>query len=162
MESRPDRPTDDCREAPAEEIYHMVDWRSAMDWDALVDAALEAQKKAFAPYSSYRVGAALRLADGRVVTGANTEFGIPALGVCAERAAVIRALTSGVEGPELVALAVVTGSSPPAAPCGLCRQTLTEVVGNDLPILLANTDGERHETCLSELLPRPFRFRPRA
>jgi cytidine deaminase len=131
-----------------------------MDWDALVDAALDARTRAFAPYSRYPVGAALRAADGRVFTGANTEFGIPALGVCAERAAVIQALTSGVR--DFVALVVVTGSSPPAAPCGLCRQTLTEVVGNDLPILLANMDGERHETRLSELIPRPFRFQPRA
>lgn len=131
-----------------------------MDWDALVDAAFEARNRAFAPYSGYRVGAALQTADGRIFTGANTELGIPALGVCAERAAVIRVLTSEVEDLELVALAVVTGSSPPAAPCGLCRQTLTEVVGDDLPILLANTDGERNEIRLSELLPRPFRFPP--
>lgn len=131
-----------------------------MDWEPLVTAALDARTRAFAPYSRYRVGAALQAADGRVFTGANTEFGIPALGVCAERAAVILALTSEVEGLELVALAVLTDSSPPAAPCGLCRQTLTEVVGDDLPILLANTDGERHETRLTELLPRPFRFRP--
>jgi len=136
----------------------MVDWRSAMDWNALVDAASDARERAFAPYSRYRVGAALQTADGRVFTGANTELGIPALGVCAERAAVIQALTSGAR--DFVALAVVTESSPPAAPCGLCRQTLTEVVGNDLPILLANTAGERQETHLSELLPRPFRFKP--
>lgn len=129
-----------------------------MDWNDLYEAAREARGKAHAPFSRYAVGAALLTGDGRVFTGANTEFGIPALGVCAERAAVIRALTAGAR--ELVALAVVTGSSPPAAPCGLCRQTLLEVVDDDLPILLANLDGERQEMRLSELQPRPFRFRP--
>ena len=129
-----------------------------MDWNDLYEAARDAREKAHAPFSRYAVGAALLTGDGRVFTGANTEFGIPALGVCAERAAVIQALTCGARN--LVALAVVTGSSPPAAPCGLCRQTLLEVVDDDLPILLANLDGERQEVRLSELQPQPFRFRP--
>lgn len=127
-----------------------------MDWQPLIDAAVEARERAYAPYSGYRVGAALRVGDGRVFAGANVENGLPALGVCAERAAVAAAASAGARN--FVALAVVTGSSPPAAPCGLCRQTLVEFV-SDLPILLANEQGERQEIRLTDLLPRPFVFR---
>lgn len=129
------------------------------DWEPLLEAAREAREGAHAPFSGYHVGAALLAEDGRIFRGANVEFGIPALGVCAERAAVIAALTAGAEGFQ--ALVVVTESSPPASPCGLCRQTLAEVVDpeHDLPILIANSSGERQEVRLSELLPRPFRFR---
>ena len=130
-----------------------------MDWQPLIDAASEIRRHAHAPYSRYRVGAALLVADGRIFAGANVEFGIPALGVCAERAAVVDALTSGARA--FRALVVVTDSSPPASPCGLCRQTLVEHA-DDLPILLVNTAGERHELRLSDLQPRPFRFEPQA
>lgn len=128
-----------------------------MDWELLVAAAAEAREHAYAPYSGYLVGAALLAEDGRLFAGANVENGIPALGVCAERSAVSAAVSAGAQG--FVALAVVTASSPPAFPCGLCRQTLLEFT-RDLPILVANLQGERHETRLTALLPRPFRFRP--
>lgn len=128
-----------------------------IDWQPLLDAASDARTRAFAPFSHYPVGAALLTDDGRIFTGSNVEFGIPALGVCAERAAVIGALNAGARS--FRALAVITSSSPPAAPCGLCRQTLAEVA-DDLPILIVNPDGERQEIRLAELLPRPFRFRP--
>lgn len=130
-----------------------------MDWQPLIDAATEIRQRAHAPYSRYRVGAALLAQDGRLFAGANVEFGIPALGVCAERAAMVDALTSGARAFE--ALVVVTESSPPASPCGLCRQTLVEHA-DDLPILLVSTSGERHELRLSDLQPRPFRFKPEA
>jgi len=129
------------------------------DWEPLLEAAREARERAHAPFSKYRVGAALLAGDGRIFAGSNVEFGIPALGVCAERAAVIAALNAGAG--DFQALVVVTDSPTPASPCGLCRQTLTEVVApeTDLPILIANSEGVREELRLSELLPRPFRFR---
>ena len=129
------------------------------DWDALVAAARAARDRAYAPYSGYRVGAALAAADGSIHAAGNVENGIPALSTCAERLAVAAAVNAGHH--DFAALAVVTESSPPASPCGLCRQTLTEVVepGSDLPIRIANTAGEMQEIRLSELLPRPFRFR---
>lgn len=127
----------------------------AFDWEPLLKAALRAREHAYAPYSEYAVGAALLAEDGSIHPGANVENGIPALGVCAERTAVAAAVAAGAR--RFRALAVVTDSSPPASPCGLCRQTLVEFA-DDLPILLVNLRGERREVRLAELLPRPFVF----
>jgi cytidine deaminase len=104
------------------------------------------------------VGAAVLTADGAVIAGANVENGLPALSLCAERVAVATAMAAGHR--RLAALAVVTESSPPARPCGVCRQTLAEVVpaGSDLPILCLSASGERTETSLARLLPDPFRL----
>jgi len=126
-----------------------------MDWEPLVAAARAARGRAYAPYSGYRVGAAVVAADGTVYASGNVENGIPALAVCAERLAVAAAVAAGRR--ELAALAVVTGSSPPARPCGLCRQTLAEFAA-DLPVLCVNEAGEREETTLGELFPAPFRL----
>ena len=124
------------------------------DDDELVRAALDARARAYAPYSGYAVGAALRARDGRVFTGANVENASYGLSVCAERSAVVQAVAAGAR--ELDALAVATTSSPPAAPCGMCRQTLAEFA-RDLPIALANDRGEVVHVTLAELLPRAFR-----
>ncbi|MEM7479752.1 MAG: cytidine deaminase [Acidobacteriota bacterium] len=126
-----------------------------MDWNPLLAAARRARTHAYAPYSGYRVAAALLTGDGTVVTGVNVENGLLTLGVCAERQAVGSAIAAGHR--EFVALVVVTESSPPARPCGLCRQTLVEFV-DDLPILCANEQGEQEETRLTELLPAAFRL----
>ena len=128
--------------------------RPPIDWERLEAAARAARASAHAPYSRYPVGAAVLTADGAVHAAGNVEYAIPALSICAERLAVSAALAAG--HCELAALAVVTGSSPPARPCGLCRQTLAEVA-RDLPILCLNDAGERAETTLAELLPEPFR-----
>jgi cytidine deaminase len=128
-----------------------------MDWAPLIAVARQARERAYAPYSHYLVGAALLAEDGTIYPGANVEYTIPALGLCAERSAMAGALTAGARS--FKALAVVTVSSPPAAPCGLCRQTLLELA-DDLPILLTNLAGERVETRLKELLPRPFHLAP--
>lgn len=125
------------------------------DWPALVEAARQARARAYAPYSQYQVGAALLGGDGRIYAAGNVENGIPALSICAERNAVARAVGEGVK--TFHALAVVTGSSPPAKPCGLCRQTLVEFV-DDLPIVVVNEEGERQETSLAEIFPEPFVF----
>lgn len=127
-----------------------------MDWEPLVEAARAARERAYAPYSGYRVGAALLAEDGSVHAAGNVENGIPALGVCAERAAAAAAVNAG--GKRFVALAVVTESSPPARPCGVCRQTLAEFAGDDLPVLCVNDAGEREATTLGELLPSAFRL----
>lgn len=138
-----------------------------MDWEPLIAAATEARQRAYAPYSGYRVGAALLTAGGRIVAGCNVENRLLGLSVCAERVAVCRAVAEGAlaaarageaapaESGPLAALAVITDASPPAAPCGLCRETLAEFAA-DLPILLVNLAGERDETTLVELLPRRF------
>lgn len=128
-----------------------------MDWEPLIAAARQAREHAYAPYSRYRVGAALLWEDGSIHAGANVENCIPALAICAERTAVAAAVSAGLRQPQ--ALVVVTDASPPGTPCGLCRQTLIELVP-DLPILLANESGEREEMRLRELLPRPFLLAP--
>jgi cytidine deaminase len=122
--------------------------------DELVRLALEARRFAYAPYSRFEVGAALRTADGRVFSGANVENASYGLAVCAERSAVVAAVNAGAR--ELAELVVATATSPPTAPCGMCRQTLAEFA-RDLPIVLVNERGERTETSLAELLPRAFR-----
>jgi len=120
--------------------------------ERLVAAAAEVRSNAHAPYSRYRVGAALLAGDGRLFTGVNVENASIGLSICAERHAVGAAVAAGSR--RFTALAVVTSSSPPAAPCGACRQVLAEF--GDFTIILANTMGEIELTTVSELLPRAF------
>jgi cytidine deaminase len=128
----------------------------AVDIEALVARALEAQKHAYAPYSGYAVGCAI-LADGAIHTGANMENASYGLALCAERGAVSAAVFSGAR--QLDAAVVATSSSPPAAPCGMCLQTLNEFAADPsaLPVVLVNQAGERREFSLAQLLPHGFR-----
>lgn len=123
--------------------------------DELVERALGARAAAYAPYSGFRVGAAVRADDGRVFVGANVENASYGLSLCAERAAVLAAVNAGVR--RIVEAAVASEVAPPAAPCGACRQTLHEfAAGGPLPITLASVDGSRVRTSLAELLPLAF------
>jgi cytidine deaminase len=124
-----------------------------MDWEPLIAAATAARERAYAPYSRFLVGAAILMEDGSIHAAANVENCIPALSVCAERNAMAAAASAGLRRPR--AVAVVTAMSPPARPCGLCRQMLAEFT-DDLPILVCGTSGEREETRLADLLPHPF------
>lgn len=128
------------------------------DWDALVAAATEVREQAWAPFSNFQVGAALLAADGTVYTGCNVENRTFGLTICAERNAVTTAIADGRR--EFVAVVVVTDASPPAPPCGMCRETLVEFAlqspSKDLEILSANLDGERKHYRLSEIFPEPF------
>ena len=128
-----------------------------MDWERLIEAARAARANAYAPYSGFPVGAAVLMEDGSIHAAGNVENCIPALSICAERNAISAAASAGLRKPQ--AIAVVADMSPPARPCGLCRQTLTEFV-DDLPILVVNAQGEREETTLGELLPQRFRLVP--
>jgi len=119
----------------------------------LVRAAREARRRAYAPYSRFRVGAAVR-AGGRVFHGANIENASYGLTLCAERVAVAAALQSGAR--RLEAVAVASATSPPTPPCGMCLQTLAEFAGPDLPVVLAGARGALVRTTLGELLPRGF------
>ncbi|HSF40432.1 MAG TPA: cytidine deaminase [Thermoanaerobaculia bacterium] len=126
-----------------------------MDWERLIAAARAARANAYAPYSGFPVGAAVLMEDGSIHAAANIENCIPALSICAERNAISAAASAGLRKPQ--AVAVVADMSPPARPCGLCRQTFSEFV-DDLPILVVNAQGEREETTLAELLPQRFRL----
>src|SRR5262249_23273887 len=127
---------------------------SPAEIDALVAEARQARERGYAPYSLFNGGAAVRDSKGRIYTAAHGENAPSGLSLCAERNAVIAAVLDGAE--RLEALAVFSATSPPAAPCGMCRQTLAEFA-DDVAIILANDAGERVETSLSQLLPRAFR-----
>lgn len=129
-----------------------------MDREALFAAATAARQRAYAPFSGYSVGAALLADDGRVFVGCNVENRSLGLSLCAERSAVAAAVTAGSR--RYVAVAVVTGSSPPASPCGLCRETLAEFCDDALVVLLEGADGERRTTTLGELFPDRFVLAP--
>ena len=120
--------------------------------DRLIAAAADVRERAHAPYSSYRVGAAVLATDGRVFIGCNVENASYGLGVCAERNAIAAAVAEGCTS--FAGLAVVTGSTPPASPCGACRQVLAEF--GDFPVILANDDGEQRKTTVLGLLPDAF------
>lgn len=121
--------------------------------DRLVGAARAARRRAYAPYSRFQVGAAVR-ARGRVFEAANVENASYGLTLCAERSAVTAAVLAGAR--RLEAVAVASGTSPPTPPCGMCLQTLAEFAGPDLQIFLAGARGAVVETTLGELLPRGF------
>ena len=120
--------------------------------DPLVSAARAAQQQAYAPYSRYRVGAALEADDGRVFAGCNVENASYGLTICAERAAVCTAVASGARGFRRAV--VVTDSDPPAAPCGACRQVLAEF-GPRLTVTAVGPTATLTWT-MAELLPAAF------
>src|SRR5438270_10754807 len=121
----------------------------------LIEAARAVRANAHAPYSRYQVGAAVRAASGKIYVGANVENASYGLALCAERSAVAAAISAGEK--RISAVAVVTATSPPAAPCGMCRQVLAEFGADDLAIALVNDAGERADTTLGALLPHAFR-----
>ena len=120
--------------------------------DSLETAARRAQQQAWAPYSNFRVGAALEADDGTVFTGCNVENASYGLTICAERAALVSAVTAGARRFRRVV--VVTDSESPAAPCGACRQVLAEF-GTGLQVESVGKGGRR-SWMLSQLLPDAF------
>ncbi len=119
----------------------------------LIAAARAARSRAYAPYSRFQVGAALRGESGAIYVGVNVENASYPAGTCAERSAVSAAVSAGER--RFVALAISTDTDEPVSPCGLCRQTLREFV-ETLPITLAPEHGEATEVELASLLPHGF------
>lgn len=125
---------------------------SEIERQALIDLANEARKRAYAPYSNYHVGAALRTKSGRIFTGVNIENAAYPHTMCAERVAIFKAVSEGETEFELIAVATNNGGSP----CGGCRQVMAEF-GLDTIVLLADGDGNlKKEMTVSELLPEAF------
>jgi cytidine deaminase len=120
--------------------------------DRLVAAAASVRKRAHAPYSKFWVGAAILDGDGEIHHGCNVENASYGLSVCAERHAVACAVAAG--SSQLEAIAVVADTTPPTSPCGACRQVLAEF--GDMPVILANLNGERTVTSVARLLPEAF------
>jgi cytidine deaminase len=119
----------------------------------LLQHALRARDNAYAPFSRFKVGAALLTSGGNLYTGCNIENATYGLTVCAERVALWKALSEGERA--FTRIAVASDGDPPAAPCGACRQLLWEFCG-DVEIILGNPSGVKELQRLSELVPRPF------
>jgi cytidine deaminase len=119
----------------------------------LAKIARAARRRAHAPFSGFKVGAALRAKDGSIVTGCNIENASYGLTLCAERVAVFKAISEGIRGFD--AVAVVADSKTLTAPCGPCRQILWEFCG-DVAVYLEDLRGGHRVFRLSELLPFPF------
>ena len=120
--------------------------------DELINAASAAYGQAYAPYSGFKVGAALLTKTGKIFTGCNVENVSLGLTICAERSAIATAIAQGSK--DVIAIAVVTAGKKPAIPCGACRQVLAEFNPN-MKVLAATIGGELQEFNLAELLPFP-------
>jgi cytidine deaminase len=119
----------------------------------LLAVAIQARQRAFAPYSGYLVGAAVRGASGTVYTGCNVEVSSFSLTCCAERVAVFKAISEGE--PHITGAAVVTADEVPGTPCGACRQVLHEF-GPGITMIMGNTNGAVRQMPIAELLPHAF------
>lgn len=121
---------------------------------SLLDAAREVREMAYAPYSNFKVGAAVRGASGRIYRGCNVENVAYPEGTCAEAGAIAAMVAAGET--EITEVAVIADSPAPVPPCGGCRQKLAEFGKGDTPVTLATVDGERLTTTIAELLPGRF------
>lgn len=128
--------------------------KKAFDAEHLLSLAKEARKYAYAPYSNFPVGASILFEDGSVVSGCNVENGSYSLSMCAERNAMMTAVSEGRLKP--VAIAIVGIDGTPCPPCGACRQFLSEFNG-DIAVIL-ESGGEPLVFSLSYLLPMQFRL----
>ena len=123
------------------------------DYDQLIAAAKQSRENAHAPYSNFRVGAAVRATSGRIFAGCNVENATYGLTVCAERIALFKAISEGERGFD--AVAVVTDTDTLTPPCGACRQLIWEFCG-DVPVILCNLKGKTETTLMKDLFPKPF------
>jgi homotetrameric cytidine deaminase len=125
---------------------------SQQELEKLFEIARTAAENSYSPYSEFRVGAALRLTNGEIVTGTNVENVSYGLTICAERAAVVRAVSQFGPKIRIAATAVTNLNSSASPPCGACRQVLAEFMAPDAPVVFPAADGVR-TMALSELLP---------
>ena len=121
----------------------------------LIAAARAVRLNAHAPFSNFRVGAAIETNDGRIVAGCNVENATYGLTICAERVAVVKAISDGIAPLSFRRIAIVADTEQPTPPCGACRQILWEFAG-DVEVILANLTQETGRYRLGELLPLPF------
>ena len=127
-----------------------------MTLDELLERAKNARERAYAPYSRFKVGAALLTKDGSVFDGCNVENASYGLCNCAERTAFFSAVAAGYSRDQFTALAVIGDTDGPIAPCGACRQVIIELGGPELTIRLGNLNGVIRDTTAREQLPDAF------
>lgn len=121
--------------------------------EELIAAAADVREKAYAPYSNFKVGAAVETDEGNIYTGCNVESASYGLTVCAERVAIWKGISRGEKRFGRIAVVVDTEELTP--PCGVCRQIIWEFCG-DVPVILSNLNGKSEIISMSELLPRAF------
>ena len=120
----------------------------------LREAAIAVRENAYAPYSNFKVGAAMRSASGKIFVGANVENVAYPVGTCAEEAALAAMIASGET--EVIEAYVIADSPEPVPPCGACRQRLKEFGKDDVVVWMGTTDGKEQETTIGDLLPGAF------
>jgi cytidine deaminase len=127
---------------------------SSVNIEKFVELAREARQYAHAPYSRFEVGAAVECRDGRIFTGANIENSSYSLTLCAERVALVKAISEGAQ--EITRIAVIADTHGPIPPCGACRQVMLELCGPETIVVMANLLGQLDTRTLRELVPVPF------
>ena len=128
-------------------------------WDSVIAAAWEAREHAYAPYSGFRVGAAVQTGSGSIYGGCNIENVSYGLCNCAERTAMFHAIAAGEK--QLERIVVCADTPDPVAPCGACRQVMQEL-GPQMEVLLINREGKQIHTTVAELLPYSFQDFPQS
>jgi cytidine deaminase len=131
-----------------------------MNVKALIGEARAARDRAYAPYSAFRVGAAVLTRSGRVFRGCNIENASYGLCICAERTAFFLAIAEGCSRGDFTHLAVIGDTDQPLSPCGACRQVMMELGGPDLIIIQANLRGAVAQFTMAALLPGAFALDP--
>ncbi|MFC5580309.1 cytidine deaminase [Rhodanobacter terrae] len=126
----------------------------------LLALARSARDHAYAPYSHFRVGAALLTRDGRRFGGCNVENASYGLCNCAERTALFSAVAAGCRPGDFAALAVIADGDSPVSPCGACRQVMAELCDGAMPVLMANLRGDTQQATVAALLPDSFKLPP--
>lgn len=124
--------------------------------EQLIQAAKDARKLSYSPYSNFAVGAALLCKDGKVFVGSNVENSSYPLCMCAERNALYNAMMNGYKKEDFVALAIVADTDEPCSPCGACRQVISELFPLKGEIIMANLKGDVKISNIQELLPFAF------
>ncbi len=132
-------------------MIHKLGHRSI---EELVEFARQARQSARAPYSNFKVGAAVECLNGSVFTGCNIENSSYGLTLCAERVAIVKAVSEGVK--DFARIAVIADTHSPIPPCGACRQVILELCGGEICVVMANLHGQIETRTLGELLPEPF------
>jgi len=120
----------------------------------LIDAARAVRENAYAPYSNFKVGAAIRTMSGEIYAGCNVENAAYPEGTCAEAGAIAAMIAAGAR--DIAEVAVIADSPQPVSPCGGCRQKLAEFASGDVKVTMATTDGTVSDTTVSALLPGAF------
>jgi len=123
------------------------------EYEKLIKEAEKARKKAYTPYSKFKVGAAVLCDDGKIFSGCNIENASFGLSICAERVAFFKAISEG--STKIKAIAVIGNTNKPCSPCGACRQVISEF-GEDIPLIMTNLKGDVMIKKIKELLPEAF------